>query len=83
MTIAQTTLPQTATPISASRALGEAEGDATRAYGDLSPYRLEVQLKADGWHVDYELVDPELQGGGPHYVINAHDGTIIRKHYEQ
>ena len=83
MTTAQTTLPSVTPPISAARALGEAESDASRAYGDLSPYSVKVQLEADGWHIDYELIDPELQGGGPHYVINAHDGTIARKQYEQ
>jgi len=83
MTNTQTAHPLLATPITAARALGEAEADASRAYGDLSPYRVQVQLEPDGWHVDYELIDPELQGGGPHYVIHASDGTIIRKRYEQ
>jgi|GEM_PF-5143872 len=23
-------------------------------------------LEEDGWHVDYELKDPRLKGGGPH-----------------
>jgi hypothetical protein len=70
-------------PIPASRALGEAESDALRAYRDLSPFRVEVRLEDDGWHIDYELKDPQLQGGGPHYVIDATDGRIVRKRYEQ
>jgi hypothetical protein len=70
-------------PIPASRALGEAESDALRAYRDLSPFRVEIRLEDDGWHIDYELKDPQLQGGGPHYVVDAADGRIIRKRYEQ
>ena len=70
-------------PIPASRALGEAESDALRAYRDLSPFRVEIRLEDDGWHVDYELKDARLQGGGPHYVIDATTGRIIHKRYEQ
>ena len=69
--------------ISASRALIEAESDALRAYRDLSPFRVEIRLEDDGWHVDYELKNPRLLGGGPHYVIDAVDGRIIHKRYEQ
>lgn len=78
-----TTLPQTPAPIPASRALVEAEADALRAYGDLSPYHVRVRLEPDGWHVDYELKDPRFQGGGPHYLIDPTDGRIVRKRYEQ
>jgi len=70
-------------PISAARALVEAEADAQRVDGDLSIYRVQLRLEADGWHVDYDLADPQLQGGGPHYVIDATDGRIVRKRYEQ
>ena len=69
--------------ISGSQALGIAEADAVRAYGDLSPYQARVRLEPDGWHVDYELSDPTLQGGGAHYVLDASNGAIIRKRYEQ
>lgn len=74
---------QTAIPIPASRALAEAEADALRAYGDLTPYQIQVRLDDDGWHVDYELTDARMNGGGPHYVIDAADGRIILKRYEQ
>jgi hypothetical protein len=74
---------QTLPPITAGRALLEAESDALRAYGDLSLYRVAVGLESDGWHIDYELKDHRLQGGGPHYVIDPTDGRIVRKRYEQ
>ena len=57
--------------------------DAERAYRDLSPYRIEIALEADGWHVDYQLKDPFVNGGGPHYVIDPNTGTILNKRYEQ
>lgn len=69
--------------ISASRALTEAESDAMRAYRDLSPFRVEIRLEDDGWHIDYELTNPRLQGGGPHYIIDASNGRIVHKRYEQ
>jgi hypothetical protein len=40
-------------------------------------------LEPDGWHVDYELKAPALQGGGPHYVIDPVSGGILAKRYEQ
>jgi hypothetical protein len=70
-------------PISASLALSAVETDAIAAYRDLSPFRVEVRLEDDGWHVDYELKDATSNGGGPHYVVDADDGRILRKRYEQ
>jgi hypothetical protein len=49
----------------------------------LSLYRASVALEGDGWHVDYELKEPQLQGGGPHYVIDPGDGKILVRLYEQ
>lgn len=69
--------------IAGAQALGIAQADALRAYHDLSAYRIEVVLEADGWHVDYDLKDPRLKGGGPHYVIDANSGAIVSKRYEQ
>ena len=69
--------------LAADRALAIAQADAIRAYRDLSPYRIRLSLEADGWHVDYELRDPKLKGGGAHYVIESVSGAIIRKRYEQ
>ncbi len=52
-------------------------------YRDLSLYRIQLVLEGDGWHVDYELKNPRLKGGGPHYIIDPHTGTVISKRYEQ
>lgn len=57
--------------------------DAERVYRDLTPYRISLALEDDGWHVDYELKDPNLNGGGPHYVIDPLSGAIVSRHYEQ
>jgi hypothetical protein len=65
------------------RVLAIAQADAMRMYRDLSAYRIQLVLEDDGWHVDYELKDPRLKGGGPHYVMDAHTGTILSKRYEQ
>ena len=63
--------------------LAIAQSDAARAYRDLSLYRIQLVLEDDGWHVDYELKDAKLKGGGPHYILDAHTGAIISKRYEQ
>lgn len=60
-----------------------AQADALRAYRDLFPYRIQLVLETDGWHVDYELKDPRWKGGGPHYVIDAQSGAILSNRYEQ
>lgn len=69
--------------ITSDEALRIARLDAERAYRNLAPYRASVSLEQDGWHVDYELKDLHLQGGGPHYVIDPGDGTIVAKQYHQ
>jgi hypothetical protein len=69
--------------IAGDQALSIAQADAARAYRDLTKYRIQLVLEADGWHVDYELKDPRLKGGGPHYIIDAASGTIVSKRYEQ
>ena len=68
---------------SSDQALQRARLDAEKAYGDLTLYRITVVLEADGWHIDYDLKDETLDGGGPHYVIDAASGDIISKRYEQ
>lgn len=73
----------TAASITSDQALRIARQDAERVYRDLSPYRASVSLEQDGWHVDYELKDPHVQGGGPHYVIDSEDGAILARQYEQ
>ena len=57
--------------------------DAATVYRDLSCYRICLTLEEDGWHVDYELKDPKLKGGGPHYVLDPFTGAIVTKRYEQ
>lgn len=78
-TIEAVTVPS----ITSDQALRIARLDAERVYRDLSLYRASVSLEADGWHVDYELKDPHVQGGGPHYVIDPGDGAILSTQYEQ
>ena len=71
------------TTIAGDQALAIAQADAALVYRDLSPYRIQLVLEGDGWHVDYELKNPRLKGGGPHYVIDAQTGDIVSKRYEQ
>jgi hypothetical protein len=69
--------------LAADRALAIAQADAAQAYRDLSGYCIRLGLEEDGWHIDYDLKDPRLKGGGPHYVIDRFSGAIIFKRYEQ
>jgi hypothetical protein len=69
--------------LAGDQALAVAQADAARVYRDLSVYRIQLVLEDDGWHVDYELKNPNLKGGGPHYVIDAHTGALISKRYKQ
>lgn len=73
----------TATPLGGDQALSIAHADALQAYRELSAYRIQLVLESDGWHVDYELKDPRVKGGGPHYIIDAVTGAIVSKRYEQ
>ena len=77
------TTPLANAPLAGDRILAIAQTDASRMYQDLSRYSIRLTLEADGWHVDYEPKDPRLKGGGPHYVIDAVTGVILRKRYEQ
>jgi hypothetical protein len=72
--------PQT---LAADQALAVAQADAAAAYRDLSGYCIRLRLEEDGWHIDYDLKDPRLKGGGPHYVIDRFSGAILSKRYEQ
>ena len=73
----------TTSMISGDEALRIAQSDASKAYRDLSVYRIQLALEQDGWHVDFDLKDPKLKGGGPHYVIDGARGTILSKRYDQ
>lgn len=65
------------------RVLAIAQADAARVYRDLSLYRIQLVLETDGWHVDYDVKNPNLKGGGPHYIIDAQTGASLAKRYEQ
>jgi hypothetical protein len=69
--------------LSSDQILHVARLDAERAYGDLTQFRILLALEPDGWHVDYELKDADLNGGGPHYVIDKLTGVILSRRYEQ
>ncbi len=67
------------------RVLSIAEADAVAAYDNLNSFRVEIQLKSDGWHVEY-LFRGEGRfhtGGGPTYIIDAETGAILDKKYYQ
>ena len=83
MTFATTSPTEKRLPITSDQALHIARLDAEKAYGDLSEYRITLALEDDGWHVDYELKNPMLNGGGPHFVIDRATGQILSKRYEQ
>ncbi|MCI0702969.1 MAG: PepSY domain-containing protein [Planctomycetia bacterium] len=70
--------------ISPQQAIAIAEEDALPVYGAaLHKMVLRAALYDDGWHINYDLKEPNLQGGGPHYVIDATTGAIVTKHYYQ
>ena len=75
--------PTTQPAISGHQALAIAEEDAIREYKDLTPYRIELVQKEDGWHIGYFIKWPRCAGGGPHYVIDAETGAILSKKYYQ
>jgi hypothetical protein len=69
--------------LSCDQALRIARVDAESNYRDLLAYRIAITLEPDGWHIDYELKDEHLQGGGPHYLIDSATGAILARRYEQ
>jgi hypothetical protein len=69
--------------VSSHQALAIAEADAVRVYRDLSPYRIEIGLEEDGWHIDYRIKKRFMAGGGPCYIIDAATGAIVSKKYYQ
>jgi hypothetical protein len=71
------------TAIPADEALRIARLEAEGAYRDLSPFRIALSLEDDGWHVDYELKNPQMNGGGPHFLIDRATGQILWKRYDQ
>jgi hypothetical protein len=83
MATGKAVLDESAGGFSCDQALKVAREDAETVYRDLARYWIRVALEEDGWHVDYQLRDPRARGGGPHYVIDATDGHILSKRYEQ
>ncbi|AFZ25540.1 hypothetical protein Cylst_3390 [Cylindrospermum stagnale PCC 7417] len=69
--------------IAKEQALAIAEKDASAVYRDISLYKVKTELKQNNWYIDYDLINQELQGGGPHYIISGSTGEIISKRYEQ
>jgi hypothetical protein len=76
------TNPQVPT-VSCIQALDVAHRDASRVYREPNKFQITIVLADHGWHIDYSLTDPDLCGGGPHYVIDAGSGAILRKRYDQ
>jgi hypothetical protein len=74
---------RTGSAVPADQALFTAQQDAVTAYRDLSPFKIGITLQDDGWHIDYDLANPKMTGGGPHYIIDAETGEIVSKRYEQ
>jgi hypothetical protein len=60
-----------------------ADNDARTIHRDLSGLKITLALYGDGWHVDYNLIDPLCAGGGPHYVIDPRSGEILSRRYDQ
>jgi hypothetical protein len=79
----QTVTKQGRPAVTSDEAMRIARLDAEAVYGDLSSYCITVFCGQDGWHVDYELTEPLIAGGGPHYVIDGATGQIIFKRYDQ
>lgn len=63
--------------ITKERAIEIAKKNAKDYYKDLSIYEINATFFDTVWHVDFELKDAKLDGGGPHYVISAKDGKVI------
>lgn len=69
--------------ISEEEARTIAQEDAQKVYRDVSIYEVEAILEGENWKIDYELIDKEVNGGGPHYIISGLNGEILEKRYEQ
>jgi hypothetical protein len=57
--------------------------EASQAYGDLTGYTVTARLADGNWHIDYELTDKMLLGGGPHFIISGETGEVLSRRYEQ
>ncbi len=79
----QTMTPRGRPAVTSDEAMRIARLDAEAVYGDLSSYCITLFYGQDGWHIDYELTEPLVAGGGPHYVIDGATGLIVSKRYDQ
>lgn len=77
------TLEPSKPQVSADAALRIAQLDAENKYRDLSPYRIAIVFEDNQWRIDYEVRNQNVQGGGPHYLIDAVTGAILSKRYAQ
>ena len=69
--------------IDKEKALQIATDNAGQIYRDLSIYTITAKLENNQWFIDYNINDPTVAGGGPHYIINATTGVIDSFRYEQ
>ncbi len=69
--------------ITREKALKIANDDASLIYSDLTPYEIESRLENGNWVIDYEIKDPNVVGGGPHYIISGITGKILLFRYDQ
>ena len=64
-------------------ALKIAKEDAQAVYRNLSIYDVKAVFLESNWQVDYNLTNPQMLGGGPHYIICGTTGNILKRRYEQ
>ena len=69
--------------ITKEKALEIAQSNAKNVYRDLSIYEVIAVQEEGNWKIDYELLDENSLGGGPHYLISGETGEIISSRYEQ
>jgi hypothetical protein len=81
--IAVATVSPSGVGLAVAEVLSIAHQDAQKVYSDLSGFRITLTPCPDGWHVDYDLTDPLVAGGGPYYVIHPDTGNILVRRFEQ
>ncbi len=69
--------------ISSVEALNIAIADAKSVYPDVDRFRIVIVLEKTGWHIDFYIKEKLMAGGGPHYIIDADEGSILYKKYCQ
>ena len=69
--------------IDKDHAIAIAHDDALKSYGNLDNLEVNAVFSRGEWKIDYELKNKKLNGGVPHYRIDAKTGEIKHKIYEQ